>query len=95
MRRRDFLTSTAASLLVLPQWARGAAPSDQIVMGIIGTGGMGGGHVKWFLGHGDVRVDAICDVDDRRAVEKLKWVRPRYKKAAGTSARDFRAGPER
>jgi predicted dehydrogenase len=51
---------------------------------------MGGGHVKWFLGHKDVRVDAICDVDSRRAAEKLAWVHKRYKNNSAKSYGDFR-----
>lgn len=97
MRRRDFLTRASQGaigaglgLLVLPRWARGAAPSDQIVMGIIGTGGMGGAHTKWFLSHKDVRVDAICDVDDTRAAQKLKLVHKRYNNTSATACRDFR-----
>jgi predicted dehydrogenase len=93
MRRRDFLKragASAAGLLVLPQWARGAAPSDQIVMGIIGTGGMGGTHTKWFLSHKDVRVDHICDVDDRHAAEKLKRVHKTYGDSRAQATGEFR-----
>jgi predicted dehydrogenase len=98
VRRRDFLASAGTGilgaglgLLVLPRWARGAAPSDQIVMGAIGTGGMGGAHVDWFLSHPDVRLDAICDVDDTHAAEKLKKVHAKYGNTSATACRDFRA----
>jgi predicted dehydrogenase len=97
MRRRDFLKTagkgvlgTGLGLLVLPPWARGAAPSDQIVMGVIGTGGMGGGHVNWFLAQPDVRVDALCDVDDQHAAEKQKVVHKKYNNTSATTCRDFR-----
>ncbi len=42
-----------------------AAPSDQIVLGMVGVGGMGSGRLKGFLQHADVRIGAICDVDGR------------------------------
>jgi len=93
MRRREFLGRLAtggAGLVVLPHWARGAAPSDTIRMGIIGVGGMGGGHVRWFLGQPDVRVVAICDVDARRRAEKLKWVHDRYRNQEAKGYGDFR-----
>ncbi|NQT52817.1 Gfo/Idh/MocA family oxidoreductase, partial [bacterium] len=90
MRRRDFVKMAGAGLLVLPRWARGAAPSDQIVMGIIGTGGMGGSHTNWFLSHKDVRIDALCDVDDQHAAAKLNLVHKKYGNTKATACRDFR-----
>ncbi len=43
--------------------ANGAAPpSERIVMGCIGVGSMGGGHVRAFMRHSDVRVVAVCDL---------------------------------
>jgi len=97
MKRRDFfkkagqgVLGTGLGLLVLPRWAHGAAPSDQIVSGHIGVGGMGGSHVRWFLGHKDVRVDAICDVDKRRAGEKLGWAHRKYQDTHAKLYTDFR-----
>ena len=97
MRRREFLkrvgagaAGTGLGLVVLPRWARGAAPSDQIVMGHIGVGGMGGGHVGWFLGCPDVRVVAVCDVDENNLNAKLQQVRNHYKTSEATGYRDFR-----
>ena len=97
MNRRDFLKTagksvlgTGLGLLVLPEWAHGAAPSDQIVTGHIGVGGMGGGHVGWFLGHKDVRVDAVCDVDATRAAGQLRRVHGRYKDTRAKAYKDFR-----
>jgi hypothetical protein len=37
-------------------------PNDKINLGFIGVGEMGTGHLKSFLGYGDVHVKAICDV---------------------------------
>ncbi len=77
-KRRDFLKSIGGGVVlptILPSSALGragsVAPSDRIVMGMIGVGGMGGGHVRGFLQHADVRVAAICDVrEDRRQAAK-------------------------
>ena len=96
MNRRGFLERAAkgvagsVGLLVLPRWARGAAPSDTLVTGHIGVGGMGGRHVRWFLSHRDCRVDAICDVDETHAAAKLAWVHARYKDTRAKAYRDFR-----
>jgi predicted dehydrogenase len=37
-------------------------PSEKIVMGFIGVGSMGGGHLRSFLGYEDVRAVAVCDL---------------------------------
>ena len=58
MNRRQFLKRGllgAGALVILPTWARGAAPSDQIRTGHIGVGGMGSGHVDWFRHERDVK----------------------------------------
>ncbi len=61
--------------------ARG--PNDQIVMGMIGVGSQGTGRLKEFLKHSDVRVAAICDLDESHRdraialVESTKGYKPR------------------
>jgi predicted dehydrogenase len=64
--RRAFLGTAAVGLgvtaLSRQTFAR-QAPSDQIVMGIIGVGGQGTSRLRQFLEHPDVRIAAICDVD--------------------------------
>ena len=92
MDRRQFLKAagTGLGLAVLPRWARGAAPSDTIVTGHVGVGGMGGGHVGWFLGHKAVKVDAVCDVDATRAAKQLNRVHKHYKNNSAKSYGDFR-----
>jgi predicted dehydrogenase len=37
-------------------------PSEKIVMGFIGVGSMGGGHLRTFLSYDDVRAVAVCDL---------------------------------
>ena len=72
--RRQFLrraTAATAGALSLPYLvpssvlgrAGAVAPSNQIVMGCIGTGGQGSGNMRAFMGQADVRVVAVCDVD--------------------------------
>ncbi|MEX2380839.1 MAG: Gfo/Idh/MocA family oxidoreductase [Opitutales bacterium] len=74
--RRQFLkgAATAAGAAVagpyiatsaVPRADGGArpAPSNRINLGIIGVGGQGRGHLGGLLGHPDVQVVALCDVD--------------------------------
>lgn len=74
--RRDFLRQTtisSAAALAAPYFVpahvlggtSGTAPSDKLGIGIIGTGGMGRGHLGWILNQGDLVARAICDVDKR------------------------------
>ena len=86
MHRRTFLQTAAGGLVLaaLPRPAHARPqPSDQIVLGMIGVGGMGTGRLRQFMQHPDVRIAAICDVDrshaDRAAgiVEKTAGYKPR------------------
>jgi predicted dehydrogenase len=64
--RRVFLGSVAGGLTLTALNRRILAsqkPNDQIVLGMIGVGGMGTGRLRQFLTHPDVRIGAICDVD--------------------------------
>jgi len=65
--RRVFLGAAAglATALHRPSFARQVAPSDQVVLGMIGVGGMGLNRLRGFLKEPDVRIGAICDVDRR------------------------------
>ncbi|MBN1417772.1 MAG: Gfo/Idh/MocA family oxidoreductase [Planctomycetes bacterium] len=93
MRRRAFLKAAGglagAGIFF---WRRGfaVAPSERIVVGHIGVGGMGNTHVNWFAGHPDVETAAICDVDKGHregTLKRLQGMKP------GTPAKayaDFR-----
>lgn len=67
--RRNFLTTSsivAGSLVAAStaQFARAAgSPNDRINLAMIGLGGMGSGHLRWYLERPDVQVVALCDVD--------------------------------
>jgi predicted dehydrogenase len=62
-----------------------AAPSDKVNLGLVGVGPMGGGHLRRYLGFPDVRVTAICDVNQRKLDGAVKRT-----KGAATGYRDFR-----
>ena len=73
INRRGFLKKAgfcAAGLIGLPYivpssvlGSNGAVPpSEKIVMGFIGVGSMGGGHLRTFLGYDDVQAVAVCDL---------------------------------
>ena len=65
-------------------------PSAKIVMGCIGIGSMGGGHLRGFSGQEDVRVVAVCDLR-RKFREKAKaTVDRRYNDTGCTMYQDYR-----
>lgn len=77
--RRVFLGSVAGGLTLSALNRRVLAsqkPNDQVVLGMIGVGGMGTGRLRQFLKHPDARIGAICDVDrahvDRAVAEVEK-----------------------
>jgi predicted dehydrogenase len=93
--RREFLVTTGA-LGAAALAARGQAPApptspnEAITLGFIGVGGMGSGLLDIFKGMPDVRVAALCDLDDGHLA--------RAKEAAGGSpetCKDFRKILER
>ncbi|HUT36823.1 MAG TPA: Gfo/Idh/MocA family oxidoreductase [Planctomycetota bacterium] len=76
--RRAFMGRSAVAAMGIGLAARAvggegqAAPADTISMGFIGVGSMGGGDLKAFAGHRDVRVSAICDVNVPRREAVVK-----------------------
>jgi hypothetical protein len=99
MKRRDFIKKSfagAAALtapLLLPARILGRGqtpPSDQIVMGCIGVGNMGNGHVHSFLGHTDVRIVAICDVREEHRLRAKSAVDGEYGNNDCAVYNDFR-----
>ncbi|MFP4056796.1 MAG: Gfo/Idh/MocA family protein [Candidatus Brocadiia bacterium] len=102
MRRREFLEragrgilGTGASLLVLPQYAHGAAPSDTVAMGIIGVRNIGKSHIGWFTRHKDCRVVAVADIDRKILADRLKMANGRSKGEPCKGYADFREILER
>ena len=103
MNRREFLeTSGRAALgvglgalvadaLATPAYAQDNAVSanEKIVMGAIGCGGMGSGLINEFMGHPDVEMVAVCDVDSRHLDGAAGRVESRSGKAP-KKFKDFR-----
>ena len=70
MKRRTFLMESGGLLM-----AAAAQPSDQIVLGVIGSGGRGMAVMAVFQQHSDVRVGAICDVYEPNLEQALSNAR--------------------
>lgn len=88
--RRRFLkkaAGTAAAVMtapfIIPGTALGkngaVAPSDRIVMGGIGLGGMGTGNSRSFLQRDEVQYVAVCDVDLDHRERAASMVNGKYK----------------
>ncbi|MDB6031012.1 MAG: oxidoreductase domain protein, partial [Verrucomicrobiales bacterium] len=95
MNRRYFLKTTAlgaAAAVALPQRLR-SAPSNKIVLAIMGTNGRGLELAKGFLGQPDVEIAYICDVDDNAIAKGLKLVNGLQKREA-KGGKDFRKALE-
>lgn len=68
--RRTFLRQSAAgvaaalgpTLIPSKVWAAAVPPSDRITLGFIGVGGMGRGHLDYYLSDENTRVLAVADV---------------------------------
>lgn len=96
--RRAFLKSLAAvgaGPWLLPKQVFGAAggqsaPSRQITLGVIGTGAQGQTDLRGFLAQKDVRVTALCDVNERNLESARGLVAGAYGKPDVKVYRDFR-----
>jgi len=88
--RRDFIKASslaASSFFIVPRHVLGkgfVAPSDKLNIAGIGVGGKGKSDLAAFAKSPNVNIVALCDVDDRQAVES----RTKYPKA--TYYKDFR-----
>ena len=69
--------------------AQGSAPSNKILIGVIGCGGMGVGRLHQAMANRDVEVIAVCDVDDGHAQRAARDVQNRYGRPPKVF-RDFR-----
>ena len=66
------------------------SPSNRIVLGFIGLGGMGTGNLRGFLHKEDVRVVAVCDVDLKHREEARNSVNRFYRNNDCAAYNDFR-----
>ncbi len=83
LSRRGFIASTAiagigfhASSELLAGHRRSA--NERIQLGFVGIGMMGRGHLHRFLGHEDVQVTAICEIEDTRQQMAKRAVEQKY-----------------
>ncbi len=89
LSRRSLIKRTAqaaAAFTILPSWAYGKAPSDQLTKAVIGTGSMGMNHVNGSSpGTNDgTRLIAVCDTDSGHLAQALSG------KTGVTGYKDFR-----
>jgi len=68
---------------IIPAFRRTAtaAPSDRIVMGIVGVGGQGGYHTRFLSNYPGVQVVAVSDVDAGRCQKAVERVNDAYGQA--------------
>jgi predicted dehydrogenase len=93
MKRREFIQSTVAGVVAASAVVRSAraslSPNEKIQLGCIGLGGMGRGDMNDFLGHSDVDVVALCDLDKSHLDQAAATVKERSGKEPRTY-HDFR-----
>jgi len=108
MNRREFLETSgkaalgvglgvaAADSLATPTYAQGTKvpANDRISLGCIGMGGMGMGNMRGFMGHPDVEVVAVCDVDSNHLDRAASEVEKKYGRNP-MAVKDFRRILER
>jgi predicted dehydrogenase len=98
--RREFLKQSAAAsaAFAVPYFVPSAvlgrdgatAPSERITIGMIGTGGMGSGHLDWLAQQKDLEVLAVCDVDGGHVAKAKKLVETKSGKTGCAAFHDFR-----
>lgn len=80
--RRQFLQAAAAgTVAILNDRPLKAAANEKVVIGVIGTGGQGRGHVKSYVGLPEFEVAYVCDVDEAQ-LAKAKEIAPKAQAVA-------------
>ncbi|MDH3583792.1 MAG: Gfo/Idh/MocA family oxidoreductase [Phycisphaerae bacterium] len=94
IKRRRFVQTaalTAAAPVIVPSSVFGQnAPSNRVVLGTIGIGGMGRGNTNSFLRNNDCQVVAVCDVDANNLAKGKGMVDGRYKNSDCKAYKDYR-----
>ncbi len=101
INRRSFLrkglVATAGSAIiphVIPASAMGLGgfvpPSDRIVIGAIGLGGMGRANMNSFLKKKEIQFVSVCDVDTAHGEAAIKTINAHYGNSDARSYRDYR-----
>lgn len=99
--RRDVLRTAGAvsASAMVPSVMASTAPkqvgaNEKIVIGLIGCGGMGASNMRSLMGHSEIEVAALCDVDTRRIPGDYKTVEDKYNRKPEIY-RDYRKMLER
>ncbi len=105
LSRRSFIKNAAAAgaaftvPAIIPASALGkgghVAPSNRLVMGCIGVGSQGIGNMRGFLEKEEVRIVAVCDVDERHRDRAKGIVDEKYENEDCKAYLDFRELLER
>src|SRR5437016_9268189 len=95
--RRRFIASTAAAIAaptLIPASALGRegrpAPSERIVVGIVGWGMMGPGNTSGLMAEKDCQVVAACDLDKRPLQQAVEAINKNYKNTDCKAYHDYR-----
>jgi predicted dehydrogenase len=93
MKRRDFLTGVLGFPMIVPRSVLGAGvtpPSDRLTFGAIGVGSQGGGNMRQWMNHDDIRMVAVCDVRAELRQQAKAAVDARYGDKSCATYNDFR-----
>src|SRR6266850_1411909 len=95
--RRRFIAATAAAVAaptIIPASALGKddqpAPSERIVVGIVGWGMMGPGNTKGLMAEKDCQVVAACDLDSRPLQKAAGTINKHYGNSDCKAYHDYR-----
>jgi len=83
VNRRSFIKSTGAMTLAIGASNRVLGANDEVVLGMIGTGGRGQSLLKTITNIPGIRIGALCDLRDDR-LEKAAYICENYKPAPKT-----------
>lgn len=87
---KTILATGVAPLFVPARLLRSqTAPSNKITLGVIGVGAQGTHDMRAFLSHDDVRVTALCDVNQQRLQNAQGLLKDAYGSADARIYRDF------
>ncbi|HYK91255.1 MAG TPA: Gfo/Idh/MocA family oxidoreductase [Acidobacteriota bacterium] len=90
VNRRTFVrNSVGAATALATMWGGKAAPSNKIIIGVMGTGGRGTYLATAFARRADAEVAYVCDVDTRRAA-KAKAAVAAVQQHVPQAVQDFR-----
>ncbi len=88
------VSASAAIPSVMANPTRTVGANEKIVIGLIGCGGMGASNMRSLMGHPEVEIAALCDVDTRRIPGDYKTVTDKYSRKPEVY-RDYRKMLER